>query len=259
MQGRIEQFFEGDASRLRVAVRSLDQHPSARAAYRRLYRCVAVTDTLAIASALLLGYWARFSFRLPSKDFLLLVLGAPFAVVGMFAAFRLYDAYRFTPAEEFRRIILAVSLGLTGLVTLSFWSHAEFSREWLALSWVLALLFALGSRRIWHSWTGKLRARGKLAFATLIVGSANLPPKPDKRLLAAVELPVAEALFGILRDSVPSRTLRDHSHDYPYREGTLSPQLPVRVRHVRRLLFTIPSYAYLEPRFLAAGDPFRAG
>jgi exopolysaccharide biosynthesis polyprenyl glycosylphosphotransferase len=170
VQGRIEQLIDGEAAVLRVAARSTDRH-SARAAYRRIYRLVALTDTLSIALALLLGYWARFSLRLPSKDFLLLVLGAPFAVVGVFAAFRLYDAYRFTPAEEFRRIILAVSLGLTGLVTLSFWSHAEFSREWLAMSWVFALLLALASRRMWHAEIGKLRAKGKLSFPTLIVGT----------------------------------------------------------------------------------------
>jgi hypothetical protein len=81
---------------------------SARDQYRRLYRGMAVTDTLSISLALLIAYWIRFGVHIPRGDFLLLLLATPLFVVGMFAAFHLYEAHRFTPAEEFRRIILAV-------------------------------------------------------------------------------------------------------------------------------------------------------
>jgi exopolysaccharide biosynthesis polyprenyl glycosylphosphotransferase len=171
VQDRTEQLVDTGLSLLRSDQVPTEHRLSARTGYRKIYRLVALTDSFSVAAALLLAYWARFSLRLPTKDFLLSVVGAPFAVVGMFTAFRLYDAYRFTPAEEFRRIILAVSLALTALVTLSFWSHSEFSREWLALSWVFALLFALISRRLWHRHLGKLRSSGKLSFPTLIVGT----------------------------------------------------------------------------------------
>jgi exopolysaccharide biosynthesis polyprenyl glycosylphosphotransferase len=175
MQGRVE-----DANAAGTHARTLrlaspgahnDEISSARADYRRLYRLVAVTDTLAIAFAMVIAYWIRFGVRVPERDFLLLLLGAPIVVIGVYTAFHLYDAYRFTPAEEFRRIILAVSLGLTGLVTLSFWSQASFSRSWLAASWALGLILGLGSRRVWHYWIGRAREKGRLSFATLIVGT----------------------------------------------------------------------------------------
>jgi exopolysaccharide biosynthesis polyprenyl glycosylphosphotransferase len=117
------------------------------------------------------AYWVRFGLRIPEGDFLVLLLGAPMVVVAVYAAFHLYEAHRFTPAEEFRRIILAVSLGLTGLVTLSFWSQASFSRSWLAVSWALALIVALATRRVWHYWIGRARSKGRLSFSTLIVGT----------------------------------------------------------------------------------------
>ena len=119
--------------------------------YRHLYRLIALTDVLSIAVALLLAYWVRFGLEVPSGDFLLLLAGAPFAMLVVYGMFHLYDAYRYTAAEEFRRIILAVSLGVGGILALSFWSKAEFSRSWLALSWAFAIVAALASRRLWHT------------------------------------------------------------------------------------------------------------
>ncbi len=175
MQGRVEDVTAGGerARRPGIAASSLrsDGLQSARADYRRLYRMVAVTDTLSIAFSMVIAYWSRFGLRIPEGDFLLVLLGAPFVVVAVFATFDLYEGYRLAPAEEFRRIILAVSLGLTGLVTLSFWSQASFSRSWLALSWALSLILALGSRRVWHYWIGRARIAGRLSFPTIIVGT----------------------------------------------------------------------------------------
>ncbi|MBI3856455.1 MAG: sugar transferase, partial [Planctomycetes bacterium] len=97
-------------------------------------------------------------------------MGMPIMMVVIFAAFRLYDAHRVTPAEEFRRLILAVSLGLSALVTLSFWSQASVSREWLGVSWVLSLVLVLGTRRVWHWHVWRARCEGRLMLPTLIVG-----------------------------------------------------------------------------------------
>jgi exopolysaccharide biosynthesis polyprenyl glycosylphosphotransferase len=169
LQGRIEDIVATGERRLVVSP------PVARRAvrtqYRHLYRLVAVTDVVSIAAALIVSYWIRFGFSAPDEDFVWLLLGTPFVVLAAYAMFHLYEAYRFNPAEEFRRIMLAVSLGLTGLVALSFWSQAEFSRLWLALSWGLALVFALSSRRIWHALVGRARAEGRLSFPTLVVGT----------------------------------------------------------------------------------------
>ena len=174
MRGRVEDAtITGAARSLRIASPSVRDNsiPSARADYRRLYRAVAVSDTLSIVLAMAVAYWVRFGLRIPESGFLLVLLGAPFAVVGVYAAFHLYEAHRFTPAEEFRRIILAVSLALTGLITVSFWSQEAFSRAWLAISWALGLLLALSSRRVWHYWIGRARIDGRLSFSTLIVGT----------------------------------------------------------------------------------------
>jgi exopolysaccharide biosynthesis polyprenyl glycosylphosphotransferase len=172
MQGRIEDApVAGVARNLRTVRIPEAGAGSVREQYRRVYRWMAVTDTLSIGLALLIAYWLRFGFGLPSTDFLFLLLGVPVAAIGVFSVFHLYDAHRFTPADEFRRIILAVSVGLSGLITLSFWSHTSFSREWLAASWCIALVFALASRRVWHWRIGVARRKGTLTFPTLIVGT----------------------------------------------------------------------------------------
>jgi exopolysaccharide biosynthesis polyprenyl glycosylphosphotransferase len=168
MQGRIEQ--ELTRERRSRGLRVVGSRP-ARAQYRRLYRLVAVTDALSIALALLIAYWVRFGLRVPASDFLAVLLATPPVLLAILAGFRLYDAHRFTPAEEFRRLILGISLGLSGVVTVSFWSQASFSREWLAVSWGLALLFVLATRRLWHWHVWRARQRGQLTFPTLIVGT----------------------------------------------------------------------------------------
>jgi exopolysaccharide biosynthesis polyprenyl glycosylphosphotransferase len=145
--------------------------PSARAQYAAFYRKVAVTDVLSIAVALLVAYWIRFGIEVPTRDFLLLVLAMPVVMVAVFASFHLYEAFRYTPAEEFRRIIFAVSLGLVGLMVFSFWSKLELAREWVGWSLALSLFLTLTTRRVWHWWMGRQRQHGRLSFATLIVGT----------------------------------------------------------------------------------------
>ena len=174
VQGRIEDMGAADEPRsYRVddVTVIVERGTSARERYTRLYRLIALTDVLSIAVALLLAYWVRFGIEVPSGDFLLLLAGAPFAMLVVYGMFHLYDAYRYTAAEEFRRILLAVSLGVGGILALSFWSKGEFSRSWLALSWAFAIVAALASRRLWHAHIGHLKADGELSFPTLIVGT----------------------------------------------------------------------------------------
>ena len=175
MQGRIEDVSAAGAGSppLWIPAADVEAEPygSARAQYRRLYRLIGVTDVLSVVAALLFSSWIRLGLRVPSRDFLALMLGTPVAVLLVYSLFHLFDANRYSPVEEFRRIILAVSLALTGIVTLSFWSKAEFSRAWLGLAWAFAIVFALVSRRVWHSRIFAARAMGKLAFPTILVGS----------------------------------------------------------------------------------------
>ena len=159
--------------------------PSARAGYARLYRWVAASDALAIELALVCAYWIRFGVGVPTRDFGWLLLGAPFVVWAVFASAHLYEAYRFAPAEEFRRIILSVSAAIAAVMLLSFWLKADLSRAWVGASWALALLFALTARRLWHARFGHLREAGVLAFRTVIVGTND----EAKRLVAIMSRP----------------------------------------------------------------------
>jgi exopolysaccharide biosynthesis polyprenyl glycosylphosphotransferase len=96
---------------------------------------------------------------------------------------RLYRVHQYSTAEEFRRIIVSVSLIISAVAMVSFWSKASFSRLWMLLSWGLALVFALSSRRLWHWRVRRLRLQGQLTFRTLIVGANG----EAERLAATME------------------------------------------------------------------------
>ena len=96
---------------------------------------------------------------------------APVLVVSVFAAFRVYAVPRMSAAEEFRRLILGVTMIITSIVTFSFWTKSSFSRLWIAVSWVLALVFVLASRWTWRKIVGRARESGRLALRTLVVGA----------------------------------------------------------------------------------------
>jgi exopolysaccharide biosynthesis polyprenyl glycosylphosphotransferase len=169
-----------DVAAVRSVVSVVTDGGSARDQYRRLYRWMAATDVLAFVAALGLAYLLAYFFRFdnlvptddgPRVDRLIGFVVAPVVLLVVFVGFRLYEAHRFAPAEEFRRIIIAVSLGVGVLMVTSFWSKAELSRMWVAVSWGLALAFVLASRRLWHARIYRQRMRGKLTFPTIIVGT----------------------------------------------------------------------------------------
>lgn len=143
---------------------------SARAQYQRLHRLMALTDGACVVLALVLGRWVRYGWHGPA-DLLPIIVLAPFGNAGLFHAFRLYETHRFTAAEEFRRVFLAVTVGILVLVTLGFWSHSTLSRSWIAATWLFALALTLGARRLWHAQIRRERAIGALTFRTLIVGA----------------------------------------------------------------------------------------
>lgn len=142
----------------------------AASGYRRLSAAMAVSDFALILVAFLSAYGIRFGFEKGYFDFVAVMIVAPPVFIGLLAAFRLYSPHRFGPAEEFRRIFYAATVGITGVVTLSFWTKAELSRQWVGVSWALCLLLLLGSRRLWHYYVWKARMRGRLTYRTLVVG-----------------------------------------------------------------------------------------
>ena len=139
--------------------------------YQKVAFGVAITDVLSIFLAVILAWLVRFGEHPLRNRSLLLVVAVPFVVLPIFAAFRLYSLSRLSPAEEFRRIPGAVSMVVAGFVVISFWSGANYSRFWLALTWIFGILVVLASRRAWHWYMGRRRREGQLAFRTLIVGT----------------------------------------------------------------------------------------
>jgi exopolysaccharide biosynthesis polyprenyl glycosylphosphotransferase len=151
--------------------------------YRSHYIRMGLTDTLAVFAAMLLAYQLRFDELLPPLDFWLLLLTVPLITPVVYLTMRLYQVHQFSTAEEFRRIIVAVSLIISVTVMVSFWSKASFSRLWMLLSWGLGLVLALSVRRLWHWRVRRVRLQGKLTFRTLIIG-AN---REAERLAATME------------------------------------------------------------------------
>jgi exopolysaccharide biosynthesis polyprenyl glycosylphosphotransferase len=140
---------------------------------RRIAVGLAVSDAAAICLALLVSYWIRFDMRLlPSRELVLLGL-APLVWVLVFQAFSLYRPMHISPAEEFRRTVGATSFGVVLLVMVAFWSKSTFSRGWIGLTFVLALLLELLARRFWRLYQHHRKLDGSLSLRTLIIGSTG--------------------------------------------------------------------------------------
>ena len=143
----------------------------ARRSYAHLYSAMAVTDSALVLVALWLAYRIRFPDAGLHLDFLLVMVLAPVLTLAIFGGFRLYSVHQFAPAEEFRRVVLAISLTITAIVMFSFWSKASLARAWVFYSWILSLALVLASRQLWRAQVRKVRARGGLMLRTLVVGT----------------------------------------------------------------------------------------
>src|SRR5204862_213529 len=77
------------------------------------------------------------------RGFLVLIPVVQFAV---FLSFRLYSPSRLSPAEEFRRVLAAVTMSISGMVVLAFLFTARGSKLCLALGWSVRLRLAVGLR-----------------------------------------------------------------------------------------------------------------
>src|SRR3712207_1844519 len=141
---------------------------SARSDVRRQYHShyvwMALTDALAVFLALLLAYQLRFDRLVPTLDFWLLLLTVPLITPVIYLTMRLYRVHQYSTAEEFRRLIVGISLIISATVMVSFWSKAPFSRLWMLLSWGLGLILATSVRRLWHWRVRRVRLDGKLTF-----------------------------------------------------------------------------------------------
>jgi exopolysaccharide biosynthesis polyprenyl glycosylphosphotransferase len=157
------------------AVISLGQAPAVAPAvtwqHQVLYRWMAVTDSVSIVAALLVAHLLHFGAVRPTGGFLLVLLMAPVVTVACHLGCHLYRTHQYSSVEEFRRIILSVTIAVMAIVVLSFWSPVPSSRLWIGYSWFFTLLFTGASRRWWHHRIRHGRISGRLTFDTLIVGT----------------------------------------------------------------------------------------
>jgi exopolysaccharide biosynthesis polyprenyl glycosylphosphotransferase len=158
-------------SSLLMASRPAGVRSGVRRQYQAHYVRMGLSDALAVSLALLLAYQLRFDRLLPTLDFWLLLGAVALITPVVYLSMRLYRAHQYSTAEEFRRIIVAISLIISATVMVSFWSRASFSRLWMLLAWGLGLLLACSVRRLWHWRVRRTRLDGRLTFRTLIVGS----------------------------------------------------------------------------------------
>ena len=139
--------------------------------YRRVAYWIALTDCVAFLAAFAISHVVRFGLSSPSGGSGLLMAVGPLVCVVIFATWGLYSLSRLAPAEEFRRLLAAVSVGIGLVMTAFFWFESSLAGPWFALSWLLSMVLVLATRQTWHSWIGSRKAEGRLTFRTLVVGT----------------------------------------------------------------------------------------
>jgi exopolysaccharide biosynthesis polyprenyl glycosylphosphotransferase len=145
--------------------------PSVADRYHAIGIGIAVSDAACIAVALAVSTMVWFGVRSFGFTDALMIVAASILWVALFGFCGLYSLQQLSPADEFRRILGATGLGTVLLIVGSFWGQVGYSRPWLALTCLIALIAELASHRLWRAHLGQLKASGELAFRTLILGT----------------------------------------------------------------------------------------
>jgi exopolysaccharide biosynthesis polyprenyl glycosylphosphotransferase len=138
--------------------------------YHSLGLGLAASDVLALVFALLVSNLVQFGLRPLDPAYYVVLVAAPMAWIAVFHGFGLYTPHHLSASEEFRRTIGAASMGILLIVLGSYWVYS-FPPQWIGLTWLLALLLELVVRRVWRWYAYRLKADGRLALRTLIVGT----------------------------------------------------------------------------------------
>jgi exopolysaccharide biosynthesis polyprenyl glycosylphosphotransferase len=139
--------------------------------YRAITLGLAVSDAACAVVALAISYFVRYGSRPMTFWEAVATLAVPLGWVAVFQAFSLYTPQHTSAADEFRRVIGATSVGIVLLVMVSYWSNSSFSRTWIGLTWLAALVLELSARQAWHWHMHRLRLAGRLTYRTLVVGT----------------------------------------------------------------------------------------
>lgn len=154
----------------------------ARPQYRRLALAVALLDVGSVAAGASLALWLTWSPAISPADLLPLMVATIPVVGGVFSAFRLYGIHLLSPAEEFRRLVLAVGLAILVLVGFPWWPAPLSARLSIGASWIVALILVLSARRAVHLAVWRRRTHGALIARTLVVGTNEEAARIGARL-----------------------------------------------------------------------------
>jgi exopolysaccharide biosynthesis polyprenyl glycosylphosphotransferase len=132
---------------------------------------LAASDVLSLVVALVLSYLALFGLEPLRPSYYVVLVAAPLLWVAVFHTFGLYSPHHLSASEEFRRTLGSASVGMIIIVVGSYWWATELPRQWVGLTWVFALVLELVVRRAWRWYGYRLKADGRLALRTLVVGT----------------------------------------------------------------------------------------
>jgi exopolysaccharide biosynthesis polyprenyl glycosylphosphotransferase len=170
---RIVQDVESDPVAIQLDPPPLDPQESTtdvRRQYRRVISALVVSDAIALMAAFITAYLIRFQATIHGP-YIALGLTAPLLWIAIFRVFSLYSPHRISAVDELQRVVGAASVGILGIIATSFWLRTDFSREWVALLWGFAVFGELLTRRGWRWYLARLRASGRLALRTVVVGT----------------------------------------------------------------------------------------
>jgi exopolysaccharide biosynthesis polyprenyl glycosylphosphotransferase len=139
--------------------------------YQRLYLATWLSDVASVVGGIVLAHLLGQGGGASWTDVLVLSITCLPLVGLVFSGFHLYGAHLLSPAEEFRRLILGVSVVMVALGASPLWPRAALSRLSIALTWLICVTFVLATRRLWHRRIRRLRARGRVVARTIIIGT----------------------------------------------------------------------------------------
>jgi len=147
--------------------------PGTRRRYAQLAFMIALSDAAAFSVAIMVSRTLRVgSTQGPATWVAGILLGAPMWVV-VFALFKLYQIDRLSPADEFRRIIAAIGVGMAirigALAALD--RKNVLPQKWIGLMLIISIVLVFGERFAWHKYMGHLRSQGRLTYRALILGA----------------------------------------------------------------------------------------
>jgi exopolysaccharide biosynthesis polyprenyl glycosylphosphotransferase len=166
-----------DGSRAQVKRRAYERpalRPLDRQSWRRLMMVTALSDVVALGTALFFATGTRFGRATINSNnaygrgvwMWLILWWASLVIAGMYERNRIENR-----VEELRATFNGVSLGAALAIAGAFFVHFQVSRIWVGMAWALGLVFVILGRAAIRFVVGRLRTRGRLRRRAIVVGA----------------------------------------------------------------------------------------